>query len=212
MGNATHAPPNTSWGKKIPNVEFWFDLVKIITTKPRSSVARWCLGNGTLSPPSHWAQWRSWRIFPKIEQLRRGADGFFKKSSSSVGNWRSWRIFPKIEQLSRDGADGFFQKSSSSVVTELTDFSKNRAAQSWRSWRIFPKIERLQQNVENFPFSFNLVYFSGVYFFEKLALSTVFFLQKKIEQSSPKANHWGKGPPSLKPFYIKNPTQRLTIT
>ena len=114
MGNATHAPPNTSWEKTIPNVEFWFDLVKIITTKPRTSVARWCLGNGTLSPPSHWAQWRSWRIFPKIEQLRRGVDGFFKKSSSSVGNSRSWRIFPKIEQLSRDGADGFFQKSSGS--------------------------------------------------------------------------------------------------
>ena len=193
MGNATHAPPNTSWGKKIPNVEFWFDLVKIITTKPRSSVARWCLGNGTLSPPSHWAQWRSWRIFPKIEQLRRGADGFFKKSSSSVGNWRSWRIFPKIEQLSRDGADGFFQKSSSSVVTELTDFSKNRAAQSWRSWRIFPKIERLQQNVENFPFSFNLVYFSGVYFFEKLALSTVFFLQKKLNNPALRPTTEGRG-------------------
>ena len=131
MGNATHAPPNTSWGKKIPNVEFWFDLVKIITTKPRSSVARWCLGNGTLSPPSHWAQWRSWRIFPKIEQLRRGADGFLKNRAA---------------QLATDGADGFFQKSSSSVVTELTDFSKNRAAQSWRSWRIFPKIEQLSRD------------------------------------------------------------------
>ena len=163
MGNATHAPPNTSWGKKIPNVEFWFDLVKIITTKPRSSVTEL-----TDFSKNRAAQARSWRIFKKIEQL-------------------SWQL------------------------TELTDFSKNRAAQSWRSWRIFPKIERLQQNVENFPFSFNLVYFSGVYFFEKLALSTV-FSPKKIEQSSPKANHWGEGPPSLKPFYIKNPTQRLTIT
>ena len=149
MGNATHAPPNTSWGKKIPNVEFWFDLVKIITTKPRSSVARWCLGNGTLSPPSHWAQWRSWRIFPKIEQLRRGADGFFKKSSSSVGNWRSWRSFPKIE--------------------------------------------RLQQNVENFPFSFNLVYFSGVYFFEKFALSTVFFSKKKLNNPALRPTTEGRG-------------------
>ena len=53
MGNGTHAPPAEE--KKylpfrIPNVElddfgwFWYHTI-IITTKPLSSVARWCLGN-----------------------------------------------------------------------------------------------------------------------------------------------------------------------
>ena len=115
--------PPSHWAQWLGGA--WVTMI-IVTTKPLSSVARWCLGNGTPSPPSHWAQWRSWRIFPKIEQLRRGADGFFKKSSSSgaeltdfsknraAQSWRSWRIFRKIEQLSRDGADGFFEKSSGS--------------------------------------------------------------------------------------------------
>ena len=122
LGNGTPSPPS-HWAQWLGGA--WVTMI-IVTTKPLSSVARWCLGNGTPSPPSHWAQWRSWRIFPKIEQLRRGADGFFQKSSSSgaeltdfsknraAQSWRSWRIFRKIEQLSRDGADGFFEKSSGS--------------------------------------------------------------------------------------------------
>ena len=138
--------------------------IKIITTKPLSSVARWCLGNGTPSPPSRWAQ------------------------------WRSWRIFQKTEQLSRDGADGFFKKSSSSGA-ELTDFSKNRAAPA---------------NVESFPFSFNLVYFSGVYFLKTWLSRRFFFSKKKL--NNPALRTTTEGPPSLKPFYIKNPTHRLTIT
>ena len=102
------------------------------------------------SPPSHWAQWLggAWVTVPRHHQaaeLSDGAEGFFQKSSSSVDGADGF--FQKSSSpVGRDGADGFFQKSSSSVVTELTDFSKNRAAQSWRTWRIFPKIEQLSRD------------------------------------------------------------------
>ena len=175
--------PPSHWAQWLGGA--WVTMI-IVTTKPLSSVARWCLGNGTPSPPSHWAQWLggAWvtMIIVTTKPLSSVARWCLGNGTPSPpSHWAQWLggagVTVRHHQATElsDGADGFFQKSSSSVteltdfsknraaqsteltdfsknraaqsaVTELTDFSKNRAAQSWRSWRIFPKIEQLSRD------------------------------------------------------------------